>query len=280
MYQSEFFQIKEQACSTGFHPVVVSAYKIFADSSYFHYCNENEKENYADDTYAFIRCTEGQGKIYTNKKTLILKNNDCVFLKFKDIEKYVSKSTLWGYRWVNFTAKNIQNEFETDKIYNIPFCEKENDAFNQMLNYGKTYPLNNNYLNTLFTAYFYSVILKSKIQEDCSQTIQSKLIDEMCSFIQQKIYSKISIDEIAAFFQISPRRLHQIFTKELCISPKQYILKKKMEEGYKMLVQTSTPVNKIATILAFSSPYHFTNEFKKTFGISPREVRKIENEKA
>lgn len=47
-----------------------------------------------------------------------------------------------------------------------------------------------------------------------------------------------------------------------------------------MLVQTSTPVNKIATILAFSSPYHFTNEFKKTFGISPREVRKIENEKA
>ena len=102
----------------------------------------------------------------------------------------------------------------------------------------------------------------------------------MCSFIQQKIYSKISIDEIAAFFQISPRRLHQIFTKELCISPKQYILKKKMEEGYKMLVQTSTPVNKIATILAFSSPYHFTNEFKKTFGISPREVRKIENEKA
>ena len=49
-----------------------------------------------------------------------------------------------------------------------------------------------------------------------------------------------------------------------------------MEEGYKLLVQTSMPINKIAYMLCFSSPYHFTNEFRRVFGQSPSEVRKME----
>uniref|UniRef100_UPI0040289FE3 helix-turn-helix transcriptional regulator n=1 Tax=Eubacterium sp. TaxID=142586 RepID=UPI0040289FE3 len=274
MYQSEFFHLKQHSCSTGFQPEIISAYKILADNSYYHYCDEDEKSSYEDGTYAFIRCTYGQGKIFTDKGTFILGENTCLFIRFNEIIKYTSLTDLWGYRWVNFTAKNVQEEFETDKIYEIPLCEKENNAFTEMLNYGKNYPLNNNYINTLFTAYFYSVMIKNNLNEEDLQATQSKLIDEICAYVEQKIYSRVSIDEISAFFRISPRRLHQIFTKELNISPKQYILKKKMEEGYKILVQTTIPVNKIANMLAFSSPYHFTHEFKKTFGITPREIRK------
>ena len=50
-----------------------------------------------------------------------------------------------------------------------------------------------------------------------------------------------------------------------------------MEEGYKLLVQTSAPINKIADMLCFSSPYHFSNEFKKIFNQTPTEVRNMEN---
>ncbi|UKI23330.1 MAG: AraC family transcriptional regulator [Anaerotruncus sp.] len=81
---------------------------------------------------------------------------------------------------------------------------------------------------------------------------------------RKRFFSKITVDTVSAFFNISPRRLHQIFTNELGISPKQYILKKKMEEGYRLLVETSMPINKISETLCFSSPYHFTNEFKKS----------------
>ena len=137
---------------------------------------------------------------------------------------------------------------------------------------------NTNYINSLFSSYLFSIIIENEIAEKNPDFKERKrLIDDICSFIQQKLYSRISITEISLFFKISPRRIHQIFTAELSISPKQYIIKKKMEEGYKLLVQTSAPINKIADMLCFSSPYHFSNEFKKIFNQTPTEVRNMEN---
>ena len=101
-------------------------------------------------------------------------------------------------------------------------------------------------------------------------------VNNFCDINEQKLFTKITVDAVSAFFNITPRRLHQIFIKELNISPKKYITKKKMEEGYRLLVQTSMPINKISELLCFSSPYHFTNEFKKIFNQTPTQVRNIE----
>lgn len=276
MYQSDSFYIHEQDNLHIFMPSVTSTFKILADKEYFHRCDDEEKLCHAEKTISFIRCTEGSGKIYLNDRMLILKENECVFLKFHNIKEYGTYSNIWGYRWINFTADNIASEFDFNKIYNIPFSENEDKAFQKLLINSKFHLNKQGYINSLFLSYFYSIMLETQFtDEDLLQSSNIRLIDDMCSYIHQKLYSKVTIDEIASFFKISPRRLHQIFTKELCISPKQYILKKKMEEGYRLLVQTSSPVNKIADMLCFSSPYHFSNEFKKIFGQTPSEVRKM-----
>lgn len=275
MYQSDFFYINEANVKNNFNPIVTSVYKIFADGTYYHFCDENEKQNHLMQTIAFIRCTHGEGKIYFNNTSIILAENDCVFIPFHSIKKYKSHSNIWEYKWINFLADNPGTEFEFNKIYHISFSDNESKAFEKLISFGKSDIKNNNYLNSLFLSYFYSIMIESRMNKNDAQINPSnEIIDEMCSYINQKIYSKISVEEISAFFKISPRRLHQIFTSQLNISPKKYIIKKKMEESYRLIVQTSTPINQIADMLCFSSPYHFSNKFKETFNHSPSDLRK------
>lgn len=278
MYQSDLFYISDyNDKQKAFSPNVTSAFKILADDTYCHYCYEEEKQNHPKNTVAFIRCTDGKGLITLKENKITISGNECIFIKFHTIKEYKSLSNVWGYRWVNFNTNDIVNAFEFNKLYTIPFSENEEKAFNKLLAIGQTDLNNKGYLNALFSNYFYTVMLENQLDEESLlPDTKNRLIDEICSYIQQKLYSRISIEEIAVFFNISPRRLHQIFTEHLNISPKKYILKRKMEEGYKLLVQTPAPINKISDMLCFSSPYHFSNEFKKTFSQSPSEVRKME----
>lgn len=279
MYHSDFFFLNMTGRAKAFIPVVTSVYKVLSDISYVHHCDEQEMQSYPDNTIAFIRCINGKGQIRLKNSTFTLNKYDCIFLHFKDIQEYRSLTNIWEYRWANFSADYTNDEFEFGKIYTTAFSEREEKAFVRLLSAGQGDLKNKDYINHLFLDYYYSIMLENQFDEEALVSeAKNGFVDEICTYINQKLYSKISIDEIAEFFKISPRRLHQIFTAELGISPKKYILKKKMEEGYKLLVQTSTPINQIAYMLCFSSPYHFTNSFKKTFSQSPSEVRKMEKE--
>ncbi|MDE5996342.1 MAG: AraC family transcriptional regulator, partial [Eubacterium sp.] len=258
-----------------FTPIVSSAYKILADSSYYHICGDEEKASYSEKTIAFIRCTTGCGKIYANEKSFDIKENEYTFINFHSIEKYKSLTHLWGYDWVNFEA-NINNEFEFNKIYTSEISENESHAFEKLIIAGKKAE-DKSYINSLFLNFFYIVTKENQSDNNIlAKSKNTKLIDEICAFIQQKLFEKITVNDVAVFFNVTPRRLHQIFSKELGISPKQYIVNKKMEEGYRLLVQTSYPINKISEALSFSSAYHFSNEFKKTFNQTPTQVRNME----
>ncbi len=276
MYQSYSVYVGNAGKAEPFTPTVTSAYKILADKKYLHICTDDEKALRAPETTAFIRCTAGKGKIYLHNHTIILNENEYVFVKFYDIFKYNSLSNIWGYRWVNFLSEN-GSEFELNKIYSSKNSETEEACFDRFLSISNITE-NTNYINALFLNYFYTVCEANKIDIQKIKSDQgNRLIDDICAFILQKVYDKVTVNDVSLFFRITPRRLHQIFSKELKISPKQYIIKKKMEEGYRLLVQTSTPINRISELLCFSSSYHFSNEFKKTFKQTPTEVRNMEN---
>ncbi len=280
MYQSNSFYIDRQNKLESFCPQVHSIFNILADETYNHFTSEDEKSQQPENAIAFIHCVDGKGEITLTNKKVVLQKNRFVMIKFNDIVKYKSTSDIWGYRWVNFVLKHPTDEFCLNKIYKASLTENSNLVFNKMLNNANSKNQNENYIDTLFSLYIYSIFLYKEQEEINYLTPNNKkLIDEICSYIDQKIHSKISVDEISDFFDISSRRLHQIFSKELGVSPKKYIIDKKMKKAYKLLTQTSLPINKIAYSLSFSSPYHFTYEFTKTYHQSPSSVRKSEMQK-
>ena len=272
MYHNKSFFLGAEQRQGLFLPVVTSAFQIMVDASYFHLCDSEEYRQHPTGTVELVRCTLGSGKIYMQDGVVELKEGDYVFLRFHQIVKYKATAEIWSYRWVNFCApEGLPCPLQT--VQTAPVTESQDAAFTALLAAGAD-GHDPTAVHYLFLSYYYQLVGSLCAGEE--QPASSRQIDDICSFIQQKLFTRVTVDTVSAFFGISSRRLHQIFVKELGLSPKQYILKKKLEEGYRLLVQTAMPVHTVADRLCFSSPYHFTNAFKRLFGQTPTQVRALQ----
>lgn len=75
-------------------------------------------------------------------------------------------------------------------------------------------------------------------------------------------------------FHVSESFLSHAFRKETGLSPKQYIVLRRIGEAQSLLENTDLSIGDIETELGFSSSVHFSSTFKKYVGMSPREYRK------
>ena len=57
------------------------------------------------------------------------------------------------------------------------------------------------------------------------------------------------------------------------VSPKQYLMKLRVENAKTLLVQTGKAVNEIAILVGFENEKNINYAFKKVLGITPRQYR-------
>lgn len=96
MYHNKSFYLGYQSENNLFLPNVISAFKILVDENYFYFMDDEERNLYPKGTVAFIRCTAGNGKIYTKHGEFELSENDYIFLNFHDIIKYKAMGAILG----------------------------------------------------------------------------------------------------------------------------------------------------------------------------------------
>lgn len=68
--------------------------------------------------------------------------------------------------------------------------------------------------------------------------------------------------------------MSRIFKKEKGISISTYILKKRVDEAKKLLVQSNLPINTVSLYVGYSNFSYFTKMFKENTGYTPLEYRR------
>lgn len=91
-------------------------------------------------------------------------------------------------------------------------------------------------------------------------------------FIRSHIRSELFLDDLVEYSGVSQATLHRLFVRHLNSSPVNYYLEQKMNEAKTMLASHQR-VKEVARRLNFSSAAYFSAEFKKRFGISPRNYK-------
>ncbi len=93
------------------------------------------------------------------------------------------------------------------------------------------------------------------------------------SYIHEKYYQKITIDDLLQIAHMSKTAYIKKF-KEICkMSPAAYITKFRIESAAIMLINTSLSISEIAYKTGFYDASHLTKAFERSFNISPAAYR-------
>lgn len=80
--------------------------------------------------------------------------------------------------------------------------------------------------------------------------------------------------DIAKRVGLSAQHLHERFSAEVGVTPRQYLLDVRMQRAKELLAQSDLPITHIAGEMGFSSSQHFAAVFKRAAGVTPLEYRK------
>jgi AraC-like DNA-binding protein len=96
------------------------------------------------------------------------------------------------------------------------------------------------------------------------------------TYIDNNIGAAFKIKQAADIACVSLFHFNRLFRQYFFISPYQYYLKRKAEEGARLLTKTEISVSEIASQLGFPDIASFTRRFTHIYHVSPTLYRRIE----
>ena len=98
-------------------------------------------------------------------------------------------------------------------------------------------------------------------------------------YIEHHYKEPLSLDQLAAEANVNKYYLVHAFKQAYSISPINYQISCRIQEGKRLLADTDLSLSQISSILGFSSASYFSQSFRKAEGISPIEYRKMHLQK-
>src|SRR3972149_1241739 len=114
-----------------------------------------------------------------------------------------------------------------------------------------------------------NIVKMSKNKQVTEKEYKSR-IDAVIDYILKNLNNDISLQALSNVANYSPYHLQKIFKQVIGKTPKQYIIKLKIETSlHLIIIHPHKSIIEIATECGFSSPSVFSRAFKNYFGVSP-----------
>ncbi len=106
---------------------------------------------------------------------------------------------------------------------------------------------------------------------DRKKDYKNHIVTGVKHHIQEHLCDRLTLNEVAAVFGISPNYLSQLFKKYSDFGFNEYVNTEKIKEAKRLLAEGHYKVYELADMLGFESPFYFSKVFKKVEGCSPSE---------
>ena len=119
-----------------------------------------------------------------------------------------------------------------------------------------------------------NLILSDFVSELTSSVPDLVKFDEVLKYIEANYKNRITLEELASIMNISTMYFSNYFKRVFRISPKQYVLNKRLTESQRLLLEGRMSVKEIAYEVGFENANYFSEFFSQKVGISALKFRK------
>jgi AraC-like DNA-binding protein len=118
------------------------------------------------------------------------------------------------------------------------------------------------------------ILLLELLQERFGKTLNlDRRIEVSRNYLDANFSQNISLPQLAAIANLSPRQLSELFRLQLGMTPSQYLIEKRMQSAWHLLKTTQLSIQQISEQVGYSNLSAFSDRFSKHFGRSPRYFR-------
>lgn len=231
-------------------------------------------------------CASGDDKIYE------LSQGDIIFHKPMELHKYyIDGNETADILIFSFNMNGPLKNYFNDKVFHL--TNEQQNILNSLIRYIKEtikdtdktekYKKEEQFLQSFYSTPLYiqrvityleylflSLADKGNISE-VSYKKDALLFSRTVNYMNENIYEKLSVSEIAKHCYISESSLKRLFSKYAGMSIHKYFLKLKFNSAFNLL-KDGMSVNEVTEKLNFSSQSYFSVSFKREFGINPSKI--------
>ncbi len=185
------------------------------------------------------------------------------------------------YAWISFAGEKAEEHLAAanitarNHVFKYGWADKTEKWISQIVAEQPSATAAAEYLLGWFHILLSYHMTQSRHEGLHTKTGSQQYVSMAVQYIKNNFYHReLRVADIAAFIGIDRHYLSNIFTKEMGISPQQYLVRTRIDHAQALLRDLSLNVTEVAASVGYADSLWFSKLFHQYVGMSPTEYRR------